>query len=100
MQFKESVGVTILYPQEESMKFLNQHSFTLTAAATILIVAYLSLRGGVHLNQLATLGALILGLAVLYLLLRPRPSTLPDADQLMAGIGSGTPALLEFQSQY
>jgi hypothetical protein len=82
------------------MKFLNQHSFTLTAVASILVFAYFILRGGVRLNQLVTLGALIIGLIILYLLLRPGSNTLSDSDQVTAEIGTGTPVLLEFQSQY
>ncbi len=82
------------------MTFINQHSFTLSAAAVVVILAAVLLRDGVRANDLVALGALILGLGLAYFLLRPGPSTSALAEQLTAPIGAGRPVLLEFQSPY
>ena len=82
------------------MTFFNQHSFTLSALALIIIMSVLLFRDGVQPNDFIALGALILGFAVAFILFRPGESTLNEADEVVSAIGQGTPVLLEFQSNY
>ena len=44
--------------------------------------------------------ALAVGLGLAFWFLRPGPSTLDEAEQVMARIGGDKPVLLEFQSNY
>ena len=82
------------------MSFINQHSFTLDAAAALGILALVLFRDGVQRSDWLALGALALGLALAFLLLRPGPSTYNAAQQVRARIGAGKPVLLVFQSNY
>jgi len=80
--------------------WFNQHSFLVAAGGALLLVAALLLRDGLRPADLIALGALCLGLALAYALLRPRDSTQTQADDARARIGQGVPVLLEFQSPY
>jgi len=82
------------------MAFLNQNSFTIAAAASLLGLAAFLLRDGVRGSDLVALGALALGLGLAFLLLNPGVSTLTEAEAVQARIGAGVPVLLEFQSVY
>ncbi len=81
-------------------RFINHHSFSLFAAASLLVLAIYLFRDGVEAGDLVALGALILGLAIAYWFLRPGPSTLSQVDEIETKIGKGQPVLLEFQSPY
>lgn len=81
-------------------EYFNQHSFTISAIATWILLAIWLLRDGVRSSDLIALGALGAGLVIAYMLFNPGPSTEPDAEQVLARIGAGTPVLLEFQSPY
>jgi lipopolysaccharide export LptBFGC system permease protein LptF len=88
-------------PKETAMRFINQYSFTLTAAAAVLTLAFFFLlRGGPRAADLIAAGAMALGLGLAYWLLQPGPSTLSSVEQMTAEIGAGKPVLLEFQSPY
>ncbi len=82
------------------MRFINQHSFTLTALVLILFLSLISLRGGLRMNQLIGIGALILGLVLVFLLINPGASTLTETEDIIAQINTDGPVLLEFQSPY
>lgn len=81
-------------------EYFNQHSFTISAIATWILLAIWLLRDGARSSDLIALGALGAGLVTAYLLFSPGPSTEPDPEQVLAHIGAGTPVLLEFQSPY
>lgn len=57
-------------------------------------------RDGFQLADLIPLGALGLGFGLIYMLLKPRPSTHTAIDEVRAAIGAGTPVLLEYQSPF
>jgi hypothetical protein len=80
--------------------WFNQHSFLIAAATAILLLAIVLLRDGVRPSDLFALGALCLGLALAYVLLRPGESTRTQVEAVQAEIGRGVPVLLEFQSPY
>ena len=81
-------------------RFFNQHSFTLLATGSILVLAIVLFRDGIEAGDFIALGALIFGLVVAYAFLKPGPSSLFEVDQVEAQIGNGRPVLLEFQSPY
>lgn len=80
------------------MDWINQHSFLLTAAAALLVLAGLLLHDGARPADLVALGALALGFALAFLWLRPSPAD--TAEGVAARLADGTPTLLEFQSLY
>jgi hypothetical protein len=80
--------------------WVNQHSFLILAAGALLALAAILLRDGVRLSDLVALGALCLGLALAYALLRPTTSGEASAQAVRAQIGRGRPVLLEFQSPF
>jgi hypothetical protein len=92
--------VTIRTPMEVVGRFINHHSFSLFATASLLVLAVYLLRDGVEPSDLVAFGALVLGLVIAYWLLQPGPSTLSQVDEIEAKIGKGQPVLLEFQSPY
>lgn len=81
-------------------RFVNQHSFSLFAAASIVALAIYLFRDGIEAGDFVAFGALILGLVIAYGLLQPGPSSLAQVGQVEAKIGAGQPVLLEFQSPY
>jgi hypothetical protein len=80
--------------------WLNQHSFLVASAAAVLVLAVVLLRDGIRPGDLVALGALCLGLALAFALLRPGASPLGQASLVRDRIGRGQPVLLEFQSPY
>lgn len=82
------------------MQFLNQNSFTLIAAIVWIGLAAFLVRDGVRTNDVIALAALAAGFGIAFWFLRPGPSTLDEAEQVLARIGSDKPVLLEFQSNY
>lgn len=80
--------------------WVNQYSFALSASAAMLFLAAVLFRDGVKPGDFLALGALALGLALAYGLLRPGRGTALAAADVRAQIGNGTPVLLEFQSPY
>ena len=80
--------------------WLNQHSFLVAAALALVVLAALLLRDGLRPADLIALGALCLGLALAFALLRPTANANAQADAVRAQIGQGKPVLLEFQSPY
>lgn len=81
-------------------QYLNQHSFSIAAVASFVLLAVWLLRDGIKSSDLIALGALVAGLALAYALFNPGPSSESSAEHVLAGIGAGTPVLLEFQSPY
>jgi hypothetical protein len=81
-------------------QYFNQHSFTIVAVASILILSVWLLRGGAQQKDYLAIGALAVGLGIAYLLFNPGGSTESDSKAVLAQIGAGTPVLLEFQSPY
>jgi len=82
------------------MSFINQYSFTIIAVIAVALLAYFLFRRGFEGNNFTLVGALIVGLVVAFLILRPGSSTSQESDKVLAQIGSGQPVLLEFQSNY
>jgi hypothetical protein len=78
--------------------WVNQHSFLLAGAAAMVLLAAALLRDGYRPGDSLALGALTLGLALAYFLLRPGGASL--AEDARQEIGRGTPVLIEFQSPY
>jgi len=85
---------------DDMQHWFNQHSFLVAAAAVFLVLAAILLRDGVRPVDLVALGALGLGLALAFALLRPAASTERQAQLVRAQIGTGVPVLLEFLSPY
>ena len=79
---------------------VNQYSFILAGAAALAVLAAVLFRDGVKSGDFLALGALALGLALAYGLLRPGQGTADAADAVRSEIGRGTPVLLEFQSPF
>lgn len=79
---------------------INQHSFVLAAAATLILVSAVLFRDGVRPGDGFALGAVGAGLALAYALIRPGPPTHSQAHEVESLIGAGRPVLLEFQSPY
>ncbi len=82
------------------MKFINQHSFLFFSGLFILTAAFIVLRTGITIPRLLLILGLMLVMAILYLVLNPGGSSSREVGQIQSRIGSGTPVLLEFQSQY
>jgi hypothetical protein len=82
------------------MQFINQNSFTLFGAIAWIGLAVFLLRDGVKTNDVIALAALAVGFGIAFWFLRPGPSTLNEAEQVLARIGKDKPVLLEFQSNY
>ena len=82
------------------LKYVNQHSFVLSAIGIFALVGYWLLRDGIKPIDLIALAALLAGLLIAFFLTRPGPSTLSDAGSVSAQIGAGRHVLLEFQSNY
>ena len=80
--------------------WLNQNSFVLAAAATILVAAVLLLRDGVRPSDLLALAALAAGMWAAHALLRPPAGSGVEIRSIRAQIGAGKAVLLEFQSPY
>lgn len=81
-------------------RFINHHSFSLFAAASLLLLATYLFRDGIQSSDVVACGALVVGLVIAYAFLQPGPSTLSAVDDVEAKIGAGQPVLLEFQSPY
>jgi hypothetical protein len=83
---------------DDMQHWFNQHSFLVAAAIALFLLAALLLRDGLQPADLLALGALCLGLALAYALLRPGGSPRTQAQDVRRQIGQGRPVLLEFQS--
>jgi hypothetical protein len=82
------------------MVFLNQYSFLVLAALSMIALALYLLRDGMQSGDLTALLALLIGFGLAFVLLSPGDSSLEQVDQVQSAIGSGTPVLLEYQSPY
>lgn len=79
---------------------VNQYSFLLAGIGALALLAAILFRDGIKSGDFLALGALTLGLALAYGLLRPGQGTADTTDAVRAEIGTGTPVLLEFQSPF
>jgi hypothetical protein len=83
------------------MQIVNQYSAVWMAAILVAVAGFFLLRRRPKWPQFLAFGALLVGLGAAWLQLHPRQSVLGiTATQVRAGIGQGTPVLLEFQSPY
>jgi hypothetical protein len=83
------------------MQIFNQYSAVWMAAIPVAVAGFFLLRRKPKWPQLLVFGALVLGLGAAWILLHPRQSAQNlSAAEVQAGIGQGTPVLLEFQSPY
>jgi hypothetical protein len=82
------------------MQFINQYSFLLTAGVAVAALLLVLWRRGLRSGDLVALGALLLGFALAFSLLRPGESTVEEAAAVHSRIGAGSPVLLELQSPY
>ena len=87
-------------PIGDDMSFINQHSFTIIAVVAVVLLAFFLFRKGYDVSNFTLVGALILGLIIAFLILKPGSSTLQESEEVLTQIGSGQPVLLEFQSNY
>jgi len=92
--------IKFMEPIGDDMPFINQYSFTIIAVIAIVLLAYFLFRKGFEASNLTLVGALILGLVLAFLILRPGSSTSQDSEEVLSQIGNGQPVLLEFQSNY
>ena len=82
-------------------QLVNQYSFLWMAGAFVLLVALLLFRRKPKTGSMIALIALVAGLVVTWLFLRPTQTPLAgDTQEVQSVIGAGTPVLLEFQSPY
>ena len=82
------------------MNLINKQSFTLAALLILIVMLFLLFRDGPKRRDFVILGVLVIGLAAIWLLVRPTASPINGVDEVSARIGTGTPVLLEFQSPY
>jgi len=83
------------------MKIFNQYSAVWIAAFLVGVAGFILLRQNPKWLKVLAFGVLVLGPVVAWTFLHPRQSVhVLDAAQVQAGIGTGTPVLLEFQSPY
>jgi fructose-specific phosphotransferase system IIC component len=82
------------------MSFINQYSYLIAAGVVLILLGIYLIRRGVDRSSFITFGALILGLLMAFVLLRPGTSLSLKLDDVLDQIGSGQPVLLEFQSEY
>lgn len=82
------------------MPFINQYSFVIVAIAMVALLVFYLFRRGFEMSHLTLIGALILGLVIAFMILRPGDSTTHNSQELLDQIGSGQAVLLEFQSNY
>jgi hypothetical protein len=81
-------------------EILNQYSFFLMAGIVIIAAAFLLFSRGYDRQRLYVWLAMILGIAVVWVVIRPQTGVSLSADEIRNQIGAGQPVLLEFQSQY
>jgi membrane protein implicated in regulation of membrane protease activity len=82
------------------MKFINQYSFIIVAVVALVVLGVFILRGGLKLQNLLALGALILGIVLAYRFLNPGSGSSDQSERILAEIQSDSSVLLEFQSPY
>lgn len=82
------------------MQFFNQNSFVLVSVFITSLAAFFLFRRGMTLQEWITLGAMILGLVLAYIVFNPGQSAVADPQQATKEIGAGKPVLLEMQSPY
>jgi drug/metabolite transporter (DMT)-like permease len=82
-------------------KLVNQYSAVLSAALLTLVLGFFLLNKGFKWPNLLALAAILVGLILVWLALRPTQTQQSNtAAQVQARIGAGVPVLLEFQSLY
>ena len=82
------------------MQIINQNSFLVIAGLTFLGLLIYFLRRGLGRNEIISLAALLIGLAIAMYLFNPGDTSTLPASSMEDSIGDGTPVLLEFQSPY
>ena len=87
-------------PIGDDMSFINQYSFTIIAVVAVALLTFFLFRKGFEGSNFTLVGALITGLIIAFLILKPGSSTLQESEEVLTQIGSGQPVLLEFQSNY
>ncbi|HKJ27156.1 MAG TPA: hypothetical protein VJ965_05935 [Anaerolineales bacterium] len=80
-------------------QFFNYNSFLISIILIFLGVGVAILRRGRQPKHLAYLGGAAVLVLLVYFGIRPEAGTSEQAAEIEAQIGSGTPVLLEFQSQ-
>ena len=79
----------------------NHYSFLWIALGLTIVAGLVLLTNKPRLRDFVSFGVIVAGLAVSWIILHPRPTSLPgDAKSVQAMIGAGKPILLEFQSPY
>lgn len=79
---------------------VNQYSFVWVSAAGVILLAAVLVVRRAPARQWLALAAMLLGLGVVYALLRPSAASPEAALRLESSLGAGTPMLLELQSPY
>jgi thiol-disulfide isomerase/thioredoxin len=82
------------------MAFLNQFSFVLLGAGTLLMLVFFLRRRGPAEGSLMAVVALFIGLAFAFVFFRPSVNDAITDETIEATIGTGKPVLIEFQSPY
>lgn len=79
----------------------NHYSFLWIALGLTIVAGLVLLTHKPRLREFISFGVIVVGLAVAWFVLHPRPTPLmEDAQSVRARIGAGKPVLLEFQSPY
>jgi hypothetical protein len=82
-------------------QFFQAHSLFWIAGALVLVMAVLLFRSKPKLPEIAAFAAIVLGMLIVYIYIRPTQTVLlEEAAQVQAMIGQGKPVLLKFQSPY
>jgi hypothetical protein len=82
------------------MQFINQFSFLWIAGISFLGFFLFLLRRGMEALDWLALSALIIGLSIAFVLLKPAQVNYSQEDEILEKLGKGTPVLLEFESEY
>lgn len=82
------------------MRYINQHSLTLTSLVILALIIIFFSRIGTKWHVYLGVALLSVLLIIAWLFIRPRSIGPTDLSAFHSKIGSGTPVLLEFQSPY
>lgn len=82
------------------MTVINQYSFLIFALLALGGLVIFLARKGIGRSELLTIGALVLGLAVAYLIFNPTTPAGSETQQIDRLVGQGIPVLIEFESPY
>jgi hypothetical protein len=81
-------------------EFINQHSLVIGGVVLLVIVGIVLFRDGAKPGDFAIIGVMLAVMVGGWIVIRPTPTAVSEADKIRARIGQGVPVLLEFQSPF